>query len=66
MDICVSLVLEPGSSKVDINWKIDLLLLAFRPSTNYLSFTGALTPRLIIILKACDNIDNNYNAVEYL
>ena len=46
--------------------KMKLLPVAFRLSTNYLSWTGALIPWSIIILKTCDNIGNKYNSVSHM
>ena len=44
----------------------NLLLVTFKPSTTYLSFPGAPTPRSIKVLYQWDNIDNKYNAVVYM
>ena len=57
--------LKPGSYTVAINLKINLLSVSLRPSTTSLPCPGALAPRSIIILQACDNIDNKYITVAH-
>ena len=55
-----------GICTVDIKCNMELLSVAFNPSTTYLPWTGTLRPWSIIILKACKNIGNEFNAVAHL
>ena len=45
---------------------MNLLPVAFRPSTNAMLYTGALIPESINILKDCDNIEKKCKAVAHI
>ena len=61
--ICVLNCSLPGSYTVAIRCNMNLLSVALSPYTTSLTWTGALIPRSITILKYYNNMDNMYNVV---
>ena len=51
---------------VIINTEINVLYVAFKPSTTYKMYPGAPALQLVIILYACTNIDSKYSKLAHM